>query len=98
VSKISESGLLDADPSWCRLTQLFPRYAEQMVTQKWKSAILVCQTSLTPSANKALTVLHGKYQFEVFEEADLVVNITKHVLVPRHEVLTAEEKRVLLDR
>lgn len=68
------------------------------MAQKWTSAILVCQSSLTPSANKALTVLNSKYHFEVFEEADLVVNITKHILVPKHEVLSAEEKKVLLER
>lgn len=33
-----------------------------------------------------------------FLETELVVNITKHVMVPKHTVLTAEEKQTLLQR
>ena len=31
-------------------------------------------------------------------ETELVVNITKHVMVPKHTVLTSEEKQTLLQR
>lgn len=33
-----------------------------------------------------------------FLETELVVNITKHVMVPKHTVLTSEEKQSLLQR
>ena len=39
-----------------------------------------------------------KYILEQFSEAELVVNITEHVLVPQHIVLTDEEKKNLLSR
>ena len=32
------------------------------------------------------------------QEAELYVNITKHVLVPQHQVLTREEKTILLKK
>lgn len=39
-----------------------------------------------------------KYLLEVFLEAELMVNITEHELVPEHVVMTAEEKAELLAR
>lgn len=38
------------------------------------------------------------YKLEEFAEADLIVNITHHILVPKHEVMTPEAKKALLER
>lgn len=38
------------------------------------------------------------YRLEEFSESDLLVNITHHTLVPKHEVLTPEEKKLLLQK
>jgi DNA-directed RNA polymerase I, II, and III subunit RPABC1 len=38
------------------------------------------------------------YKLEEFSESDLLVNITHHSLVPRHDVLTPEEKAALLEK
>lgn len=40
----------------------------------------------------------AEFKVEEFSEADLLVNITHHKLVPRHDVLTTEEKKMLLER
>ncbi len=39
-----------------------------------------------------------KYVMEQFAEAELVINITEHKLVPKHILLTDEEKHALLVR
>ena len=43
--------------------------------------------ALTPFAKQCLGEMAPKYVIEVFVEAELLVNITKHVLVPTHQVL-----------
>jgi DNA-directed RNA polymerase I, II, and III subunit RPABC1 len=39
-----------------------------------------------------------QFTIEAFQESELLVNITQHVLVPRHEVLSPEDKKTLLTR
>jgi DNA-directed RNA polymerases I, II, and III subunit RPABC1 len=39
-----------------------------------------------------------QYRLEEFAESDLLVNITHHMLVPRHDVLNVEEKKQLLEK
>jgi DNA-directed RNA polymerase I, II, and III subunit RPABC1 len=61
-------------------------------------AILVVQNKLTNFARTAIEEMGPKFEIEVFHENELIVNVTKHVLVPEHVPLTAEEKKQLLDR
>ncbi|KAJ3076213.1 DNA-directed RNA polymerases II 24 kDa polypeptide (RNA polymerase II subunit 5) [Quaeritorhiza haematococci] len=74
------------------------KICERMISQSIMKGILVYQKNLTPSANKVVQEMAPKYHLELFQEAELLVNITHHVLVPQHEVLSAEEKKTLLQR
>ncbi|KAK4047877.1 DNA-directed RNA polymerases II 24 kDa polypeptide (RNA polymerase II subunit 5) [Microbotryomycetes sp. JL221] len=66
--------------------------------QKIPKGILIYKTSMTPSANKVISAMASQYQIEAFPEAELLVNITHHCLVPRHDVLTKQEKIELLQK
>ena len=68
------------------------RYMERMNEEDAKRAILVVQQALTAFARQALTEIQATegLQIEVFQEPELLVNITEHVLVPQHMVLTKE--------
>jgi len=72
--------------------------AERMRNQGVKRAIMVVQQNMTPFAKQCLSEMQPKYHIELFQEAELLVNITKHVLVPEHRILTREEKKTLLAR
>lgn len=73
-------------------------FAERMRNEGVFRAIMVTQANLTPFAKQCLTEMAPKYSIEVFQEQELLINITKHVLVPQHQVLTPAEKRTLLER
>ncbi|CAG7855120.1 DNA-directed RNA polymerases I, II, and III subunit RPABC1 Short=RNA polymerases I, II, and III subunit ABC1; AltName: Full=RPC24B [Serendipita indica DSM 11827] len=59
--------------------------------------IIIYPNVLTPAARKVLTGM-PQYQLEEFAETELLVNITQHTLVPQHEILSPEQKRLLLER
>jgi DNA-directed RNA polymerase I, II, and III subunit RPABC1 len=62
--------------------------------------------TVKPMTGMAIRLLRGatsitdgpKGGVEVFVEQDLLVNITKHELVPKHVLLSDEEKQQLLQR
>lgn len=60
--------------------------------------ILIYQKNLTPSASKIVQEMSVKYHLELFQEQELLVNITRHTLVPHHQVLINEAKKTLLAR
>ena len=63
-------------------------------------AIFVLQGPLTPFARNAIATCEKEadIKMEMFQDMDLLMNITEHALVPQHTVLTEAEKRTLLGR
>ena len=72
-------------------------FAQHVQGNNFKTGILITQTALTPAAMKIIPVVHPSI-IETFLETDLLVNITHHELVPKHVLLSAEEKQKLLQR
>uniref|UniRef100_A0A7S0X0J8 Uncharacterized protein n=1 Tax=Chlamydomonas leiostraca TaxID=1034604 RepID=A0A7S0X0J8_9CHLO len=72
--------------------------AERMKEEGVSRAVMVIAANLTPFAKQCLLDLMPKLHIEQFTENELLVNITQHVLVPEHRILTKEEKQTLLDR
>ena len=66
--------------------------------QKFGAGIIIYSTSLTSQASKIISTIAGQFRIEAFPESELMVNITHHELVPRHIVMTTEEKKELLAR
>ncbi|BAT93406.1 hypothetical protein LR48_Vigan05g000500 [Vigna angularis] len=61
-----------------------------------KSLIIIVQSKITSFAQKKLMNL--PYKVEIIRIEDLLINITKHVLQPKYEILTDEEKKALLTK
>ncbi|PHH65873.1 hypothetical protein CDD81_1242 [Ophiocordyceps australis] len=73
-------------------------FAKYVVDNNYKAGIIVTHGALSPAARKSLANLENLTRLECFLEDDLLVNITHHELVPRHVVLSRDEKTALLKR
>eukprot|EP00027_Filamoeba_sp_ATCC50430_P008977 CAMPEP_0168560796 /NCGR_PEP_ID=MMETSP0413-20121227/11253_1 /TAXON_ID=136452 /ORGANISM="Filamoeba nolandi, Strain NC-AS-23-1" /LENGTH=186 /DNA_ID=CAMNT_0008592125 /DNA_START=128 /DNA_END=688 /DNA_ORIENTATION=+ len=73
-------------------------YLEKMKQGAVQRAIIVVQQGLSSFAKQALSEMAPRFKLEQFIETELLVNITEHVLVPKHIKLSREEKAALLER
>jgi DNA-directed RNA polymerases I, II, and III subunit RPABC1 len=78
-------------------------YMQHLVNGNYYSGIMVCTKPMTGMALRLLRGSAGieegpKGGVEVFVEQDLLVNITMHELVPKHVLLSRDEKKQLLER
>lgn len=74
-------------------------FAHDLSDNNYSSGIFITQENPNAAALRAFEpLLEQGIRAEQFKEEDLLVNITKHELVPKHILLSDEEKKVLLDR
>ena len=74
-------------------------YCTRMKDAGVSRAIIVVQGSLTSIAKTGISELAQRgFRLEYFRDAELLVDITEHRLVPEHVVLTDDEKKRLLER
>lgn len=71
---------------------------DRMKAEGVYNAIMVLRVDITPFAKSALSEMSDSFRIEHFKEAELLVDITQHQLVPKHQVLTHTEKADLLKR
>jgi DNA-directed RNA polymerase I, II, and III subunit RPABC1 len=74
------------------------KFLQQLEDQDIHRGIIIYPEKMTASAHKVIEAMRSNYDLEDFSQVSLLVNITHHHLVPKHEVLTDDEKRALLDR
>mmetsp|Transcript_4866 Transcript_4866/g.5032 ORF Transcript_4866/g.5032 Transcript_4866/m.5032 type:complete len:228 (-) Transcript_4866:739-1422(-) len=73
-------------------------YTERMKDENVSNCILVLRVDITPFAKQAVQEVSDMHRIEHFKEAELLVDITDHTLVPEHQVLSQNEKQELLKR
>ena len=73
------------------------KYVNRMEKTSTMHAILVVDQEPNRVAKTVLATIKDM-RFEVFRTSELVIDKMEHELVPRHEVLTAEEKQTVLKR
>eukprot|EP00047_Mylnosiga_fluctuans_P023026 m.130718 g.130718 ORF g.130718 m.130718 type:complete len:222 (+) comp9458_c1_seq3:130-795(+) len=79
--------------------QLAESYFTRMKENAIRKAILVTFNGVASLAGQIIDRMKtAGYHIQVFSKTELLVNVTKHQLVPQHDVLTDEEKAQLLAR
>ena len=73
-------------------------YLEIMKSTKVNSGIIIISGKLSQQAKQKVLDINKELQVEVFTVNELVVNITEHELVPKHILLSKEDKDLLLKR
>ena len=72
-------------------------FVHYIAQNNFHTGIFISKSTVTGAALKVIPTILPQI-VEVFDETDLLVNITKHELVPKHVLLSQEEKKALLQR
>jgi DNA-directed RNA polymerase I, II, and III subunit RPABC1 len=61
--------------------------------------VVVRDGTVAPGTRKTVgrMAAAGRYRIELFEHREVMINITEHDLVPKHEPMAADDKRQLLE-
>lgn len=91
--------LVDEPLPWLHaLSRADPSFITSLDAVGAKRGIIIWSEKMSPAAKKTLQEMQSEYHLEDFPESDLLVNITKHFLVPKHTIMTSEEKTALIKR
>lgn len=79
-----------------KLCQSDMSYIHRLVrVRKAKHLIIVVNNNATPKASSVVEILGHTAQ--LFKEKELLINVTKHQLVPKHTLVTGEERDRILN-
>ena len=74
-------------------------YCERIKKDNFFNAIIILHGRLTPHAKQALSAINAESdKIEYFNESELIINITEHNLVPKHEILSKTQAKCLLKK
>ena len=74
------------------------RFYNQIKDKGITAGIIITKEPPTPMAKLKIQKIKDAVPIEYFEANELIINITEHELVPKHELLSDEEKEQLLKR
>ena len=73
-------------------------FFSKMQDAKAETGIIIISGVLSPQAKTKLADINQELQVECFNISELMINITEHTYVPKHILLTGEEKKALMKR
>jgi DNA-directed RNA polymerase I, II, and III subunit RPABC1 len=73
-------------------------FVHRVKDENFHTGIMVSVNAPTAASLKSFAAVEKEVTIEVFLEENLLVNITKHELVPKHILLSKQEKKALLQR
>lgn len=73
-------------------------FAQHLTQNNFHTGILITSVSISSTALKIVPAVASETRIECFLESDLLVNITHHELVPKHVLLSKDERTKLLQR
>ncbi len=72
------------------------QYIKDMQANDVKKALIIVKDEITAFAKQKFNTTEG-IEIDYFKEDRLLIDITEHELVPKHELLEPDEKRELLE-